>query len=267
MRSARSNKKKKQKIESKPRTSLADQALRQTMLTKQTAGSSLNDTAVDKESPEQRSRSFTAKFAPEASILLSLTWIMFTPAHWWQPDMETLWFGIQADFVMLMASCTLIDIASRLRRAPPWWIAPFAVLGLLLLTPGLAGVVAYSFELSWLIIAPFLWSIVERLRELWTLPTATTLEKIRRRTLTFDRLYVGVIIAVSGMVFGFVAYMAFDIELRAWINPAALWIVWGFYAISCYNVWRVHREAFANRPRSLLPKWIDQRDSTYLNPL
>jgi hypothetical protein len=267
LRSVLSDRKKKRKTKSNAPASLADQAIRQTVIADVTTSSPLIGSTEHKESPEQRSGSFIAKFAPEASILLSLTWTMFTPAHWWQPGIEALWFGIQADVVMLMASCTLIDIASRLRCAPPWWIAPFAALGLLLLTPGLFGFVAYGFELSWLIIAPFLWSVVERLRELWTLPTATTLEKIRRRTLTFDRLYVGVIIAVSGMVFGFAAYMVFDIELSTWINPAGLWIVWGFYAISCYNVWRVHRAAFANRPRSLLPKWMDQGDSTYLNAL
>jgi hypothetical protein len=279
-------KKQKRKNEKKAPTSLAEQAARQTTLAEQAARQttlaeqakrrpSLFATMVPRtheydlvlaESPEQRSSSFIAKFSPECMILLSLAWMMLTPAHWWKPDAEALWFGITGDFVMLMVSCTLIDIASRLQSAPPWWIAPFAVLGLLMLTPDLVGFMVHAFQLGWLVVVPFLWSVIERLRELWTLPTATTLEKIRRRTLTFDRLYVALIIGMSCLVFGLVAYMAFDIESRTWLSYT-LWIVWSFYAISCYNIWRVHQEAFVKRPRSLVPKWIDLGESTYLNPL
>jgi hypothetical protein len=270
-------KKQKRKNEKMLQTSLADQATRQTSLSDQAKRqTSLFAEVVPRtheydylltESPEQRSSSFTAKFSPECMILLSLTWIILTPAHWWRPDIEALWFGISGDLVMIMASCTLIDIATRIQRAPPWWIAPFAVLGLLMLTPDLVGYVAQGFQLGWLVVVPFLWSVIERLRELWTLPTATTLEKIRRRTLTFDRLYVALIIGMSSLVLGLVAYMAFEFDFFTGLNRAALWIVWSFYAISCYNVWRVHQEAFVKRPRSLLPKWIDQGESTYLNPL
>jgi hypothetical protein len=260
--------KKKKKLHGRAQTNLHRMSCQGKTSSAVTALPKINDYLIaNTESQEQRSASFNAKFMPEVMILISLIWISVTPAHWWKPDIDAIEFGIAADGLMLMASCTLIDIFTRLQRAPPWWIAPFAVLGVLMINPDLVGFAIHGFQLGWLFITPFLWSAVERLRELWTLPTATTLEKIRRRTLTFDRLYVGFFIAVVGMLFGLIAYLAFDLELSSWLNPSVLWIICGFYAISCFNVWRVHQDAFAKRPRSMFPKWLDQGDSTYLAPL
>jgi hypothetical protein len=212
------------------------------------------------------SSSFAAKFWPELSVLLTLSWVCLTPAHWWRPNEGVLFSGIAMDAVLLMGSASLIDIASRIKRAPPLWVLPFAVLGLLMLSPGSGELLAHALSLDTVILLPFAWAIIERLRELWTLPQASVLEKIRRRTLVFDRLYVALLIGVLTMLFGALVYFIFAIDLTSWLGKAALLIVWLFYAVNCFNVWRVHQALYLRHPRSLLP-WIDQNEASDLRPL
>jgi hypothetical protein len=219
-----------------------------------------------KESAADNKHSFAAKFWPELSVLLSITWVVLAPAHWWQPNLDAQWTGIAIDLVLLMGSATLIDVASRLQRAPPWWIAPIAVIGLIILSPGSGELLGLTFELSSLILLPFAWAVIERVRELWTLPAASVLEKIRRRTLVFDRVYVVLVLGVIAALFGLGVYVLFDMDLTSWLSKVVLIIVWLFYAIACFNVWRVHQASFVQHPRSLLP-WIDQNEASELRPL
>ncbi len=93
-----------------------------------------------------------------------------------------------ADGATLMASSTLIDVASRLQKAPSWWVAPLVVVGLFMFFPETWQMLQIIWNLGAWVMLPFTWSIVERVRQIWTLPAASRPEKIRRRTLTVDRL-------------------------------------------------------------------------------
>jgi hypothetical protein len=143
---------------------------------------------------------------------------------------------------------------------------PFAVLGLLMLSPGSGELLGHALRWDSLLFLPFVWTLIERLRELWTLPQASVVEKIRRRTLVFDRLYLALVLGVLVTLFGALAYFIFAIDLTSWPDCVDLLIVWLFYAGACFNVWRVHQASYLARPRSLFP-WIDQNEASDLRPL
>jgi hypothetical protein len=207
------------------------------------------------------------KFLPELSVLLLCAWIVFAPPGYRRPDPGALMFAVMADGATLMLSATLVDVASRMRTAPPWWLGILISAGILIVYPDTIMLLREAWSLGLGIFAPFAWSIIERLRELWTLPAASTLEKIRRRTLTFDRLYsaliVGGVSTIAALVLAICNDGSFPVHL---FEQGAPWVVLVFYAIAAFNAWRVHTPAFARRPRSLWP-WIDQGQNTYLNPL
>ena len=110
----------------------------------------------------------------------------------------------------------------------------------------------------------FVWSLLERIFELWTLPAASILEKLRRRTLSFDRLYTGLVvggIGVAALVGNDLLYDG-NIAMRSYRGAPSLALL--FYGVATFNAWRVHRPAFALRPRSSRP-WIDGGQATDLS--
>jgi hypothetical protein len=208
-----------------------------------------------------------AKALPELSVALTTTAILLAP-QWPSikgllPDEDTYGLGLMADGATLLASATLMDIASRLQRPPPWWIVPLAPIGLLLFAPDLVALLVQSWALGWLALLPLVWSIGEKLRELWTLPNALPIEKLRRRTLVFDRLYTALVLGVGAVATALIASLVFAIDAVT-LSPIAPWLIVAFYAINAGNAWRVHQVDFARRPSSLWP-WIDQGQATDLS--
>ncbi len=208
-----------------------------------------------------------SKLLPELSVVVTVVWLLSGPPGATGYNPETLMFVAMADAATLMLSATLIDVASRLKRAPPWWLGILIGGGILVMYPDVISLIKLSWTMGMWIFLPFAWTIIERLRELWTLPSASTLEKIRRRTLTFDRLYTALIlggVCVAGMI---INALLNDGSMESGLTERALpWVMLAFYAIAALNVWRVHRHSFAQRPKSLWPK-IDQDQATYLDPL
>jgi hypothetical protein len=103
---------------------------------------------------------------------------------------------------------------------------------------------------------PFVWSMVERFRQLWTLPRASRLEKLRSRALAFDRFQTG----LSGYFLMFLILVAssmasddpdFPYRAAAILIPGFLSL---FFAIACIDEIRVHSEGFARSPRRLWAK-------------
>jgi len=171
-------------------------------------------------------------------------------------DPQGLQFAAIADGATLMMSGTLVDIASRLKRAPPWWLAPIAVAAVLLLYPESFSMLQQAWSLGLWVFLPFAWSLLERVREIWTLPSASKLERIRRRALTFDRLYTALALAGLGIVVLLVLLFAVGIALEDIFSPFnLLWPMLAFYGINAINVIRVHRPSFTKSPRSLWPKF------------
>lgn len=211
--------------------------------------------------------SMLGKLLPELAMLATL--LMFahggigpTAVHY-----ELLLLAMLVDGASLMCFSTLIDIATRLRRSPPWWLVLLIGAGVLAAYPDVWQTLMLAWHRGLWVFLPFAWSVGERIREMWTLPGASDLEKIRRRTLVFDRLYVGVAMMVVwvAVVLAIVATSDVGIEVisdhRAMIAAGV-----AFYSVAAFNVWRVHRPAFATRPRSLLPG-IDKGEGARLDSL
>jgi hypothetical protein len=217
--------------------------------------------------PESPAGALYSKLFPELSILVLLVLLILAPQQAWWIDRQALEFGVMADGATLMLSATLIDVASRLQRAPPWWLVPIIVTGLFLAYPEAWQMLTMGWSLGIWCFLPFAWSILERLREMWTLPRASRIEKIRRRTLTFDRLYTALVLGGLWIGAGLLWLLVFGAGLEAIFDTSRLeWLLLAFYAINVGNVIRVHRPAFQQRPRSLLP-WIDGDQASYLDPL
>jgi|GEM_PF-1320333 len=211
--------------------------------------------------------SLLAALLPELSVVATVVWFLIYTGNTPGSDQDGLLGGAFLDGVMLMFSATLIDIASRLKRQPPWWLMLTIVLGVLLINPFAFVMLKAAASMDLLISLPFAWSLIERFRELWTLPSASILDKLRRRTLTFDRLYCGLVLAILCVIGGVFNALQNDGSMELDLFQRALpWLLLTFYAIAAFNVWRVHRAAFAKRPRSLFP-FIDGDQASYVSPL
>ncbi len=207
------------------------------------------------------------KLLPELSVVLLCAWFLFAPDRYRRPHPDALMLAAMADGATLMLSVSLVDVASRLRRPPRWWLGILICAGILIMYADVIVLLKEAWTLGLWVFAPFAWSILERMRELWTLPNATTIEKIRRRTLTFDRLYSALVIAGVGVAAMILVAIFRDEGFTFDLLPnLAPWVLLAFYAIAAFNVWRVHTLGFANLPRSLWPH-IDQGQNNYLNPL
>jgi hypothetical protein len=220
-----------------------------------------------KPTPVAEPGAMLGKLMPELSVLLLCAWFLFAPDGYQRPDPDGLMLAVMVDGATLMLSATLVDVASRLRRPPRWWLGVLICAGILIMYPDAIALLREAWTLGLWVFAPFAWSILERMRELWTLPSASTIEKIRRRTLTFDRLYTALVVGGMATIGALLLAIENDGSFPSHLFlTAAPWVVMVFYAIAALNAWRVHTQAFATRPRSLWP-WIDQGQNSYLNPL
>jgi hypothetical protein len=206
---------------------------------------------------------------PELATLVVLVALLFggVPQGWGLDLQQTpvLIAMIEGATVLLMWS--LIDVATRLRAPPPWWLGVAIILGLLFAYPDVGSLLAWAWNQGLWVFLPVAWSVLERLRELWTLPRASRLEKLRRRALSGARVYTalflgaGLVLAMLGnVVFG----SGFD-GSAGWMQRLQLGLLCAFYAIAAADAWRVHRPAFERRPRMLWRPAHD--DTTHLDPL
>ncbi len=214
-----------------------------------------------------QSSAMLGKLLPEISACLSLLLLVTNPGGLLTPDPQMIYVMLVAEGASLMFFCTLVDIASRVDWRPPWWLVVIIVVGVLLMHPGLIEVLKIAFEAGIWIFLPIAWSYFERIRELWTLPGAAKEEKIRRRTLTFDRLWVGICIGAVAIPCAICLAWLSEEGIGALFHPfMPLSIGLAFYGVAAFNAWRVHQSAFAKRPTSLVP-WLDRGDGSYLAPL
>ncbi len=228
-----------------------------------------NEVALNINSAHAKNKedSLWGKLIPELMSVAMILGVLFVPRVQAWINIEIIFLILIIEGGMLMANATLIDLASRLKKPPPWWLAIIILAGVIFMSPG--GMT--TLQMAWLggawFFLPTLWSMFERIREMWTLPKASTLEKIRRRTLTFDRLYTGLLLAGCCVVVGI--YLAIKnegsmpIDIQSSMAP---WFLLGMYGISSFNVWRVYQNNFAKSKSSLFP-FIDQEQNTYLGDL
>ncbi len=230
---------------------------------------------MSSESPDQVGSTFdavaeagqglSAKLLPELATLLVLLglWLGFL-SQWLDIAVEdtVIWLvGIEAATVLFLV--TLVDIATRLKSPPPWWTGVALVVGLLIIYPEVLGMLAAGWQLGLWVFLPLIWSLLERFRELWTMPRASQIEKYRRRALSWGRLVTGLILC--GLFVAFLlghAVVSDDyLDDEALFELLALPMLCLFYLIAAFDAWRVHQPGFARQPRSLWP-FLDSGDTT-----
>ena len=180
---------------------------------------------------------------------------------------EVLMLALAADAATLLAFSTLIDLASRLKKALPWWLGLPVGFGILVLDREVVDMLGLAWSQGMAVFLPFAWTLLERVRQLWTLPSAAPIEKIRRRTLTFDRLYVGIVVMALLVLSIMLTVVTGLAAIEDFSGPTAVTVIGTvFYATAAFNAWRVYRPEFSRRPRSLLPR-IDQGQASSLDSL
>jgi hypothetical protein len=207
---------------------------------------------------------------PEVSATLVVLWCIVAPWFGWRYDSGVLYALMFAEVGSLMLNASLVDVATRLQRPPSIGWGLFIVLGLMVLNPISFSTIASSWSLGWMMFLPQGWSMVERFRRIWILPRVSKLDKIRTRALTFDRLYLGVHIAMLSLVSGFLYWAVNDYRgnpVDGVIFDIVLpWVLLVFFAANAWNTLRVYQDKFAKKPKSMMP-WFDKGDATYLDPL
>ncbi len=203
--------------------------------------------------PAARALDVLPKLLPELSLALAFLAAAILPDRVGPMMRETMYFVVLVEVFFCMGQGTLTDIATRMRKPPPWWLGLLILGGLVLFNMQVIGISAGLVrEGGWLVALPFLWSLVERGRELWTMPTASRLEKLRRRALVSGRIslvLVGGGVAIGAMC---VSYLIDDVSGGGpFVERYAAWGLAVLFGLSAFDVWRVHRPAFASRPRAL----------------
>jgi hypothetical protein len=113
-----------------------------------------------------------------------------------------------------------------------------------------------AFAAGWAVFVPFLWSLVERLRELWTMPGASRLEKLRRRALVSGRMSLVLVFAGTALAAAGATYALDPAEGGfAMLQRSAAWWLAAAFATAACDIVRVHRPAFERRPRALLGRF------------
>jgi hypothetical protein len=208
-----------------------------------------------------------AKLLPELSLAVAALALQLWP-EWVGPWVrESLTLVALTEVMLAMFQASLTDIATRLRRRPPWWAVVAIGLGLVVMYPEAWHFLAGAFREGWPVFVPFAWSMLERLSELWTMPRAPQIEKLRRRALVSGRLSIvlvfgGAAVAVAGVTYALdVAGGGADL-----LGRTAGWWLGAAFALAALDVVRVHLPAFARRPRALVPG-LDPLGVDYLAPL
>lgn len=151
----------------------------------------------------------------------------------------------------------LVEVASTRRQPPTLWGGLVIIAALLVFCGQTVFMLAkWSWHGGVWVFLPFLWSMVERFRQLWTLPRASLLEKLRIRALAYDRYqtgYVGYIVMFLVLVASLMVSDDPDIPYRTavLVLPGFLAL---FFAVACIDAIRVHGEGFARSPRRLWAK-------------
>lgn len=209
-------------------------------------------------SPESGKRDgLISKLFPELTALAVLLglWLGALPA-WVEVSVEEMisWL-VAIEAATLLFVVALVDIASRLRQPPPLWAGLILIVGLVIVFPDLIGLAVAGWQQGLWVFLPLLWSILERARELWTLPTARTIEKLRRRALSWGRLCTaGVLFALFvAILLGHAMLMGSAFDPEEVVARFGLPLLSLLYLIAAFDAWRVHRPAFALRPASLWP--------------
>ena len=207
------------------------------------------------------------KLLPELTLTLAALVLAVSPDRYGPRVRESLTAVVLVEVFFCMGQATLTDVATRLKRSPPWWLGILILGGIVLLNPDIIAITRGIFREGWPVFVPYAWSLVERGRELWTMPRASRLEKMRRRALVSGRIAILLIVAGTAVAVMCVTYVIdSDNGGAAVLDRTAGWWLLVAFALATYDVARVHRPAFAQRPRALFGRF-DPLGVRYLAPV
>jgi hypothetical protein len=207
------------------------------------------------------------KLLPELFMVGAAVAVALWPQHVGFQVIEGLYLVAMVEVVFCLAQGTLTDLATRLRKRPPWWAVVLIGGGVALMYPETVQFGRAAFAGGWAVFVPFLWSLLERLRELWTMPGASRLEKLRRRALVSGRMSLVIVFAGAALAAAGVTYALDPAEGGfALLQRSAAWWLAAAFATAAFDIVRVHRPAFERRPRALLGRF-DPLGVVDLSPL
>jgi hypothetical protein len=182
------------------------------------------------------------------------------------PLREDLIFALIVEGGFLMAQGTLVDIATRLKKRPPIWLAALIVIAVMLFSEYTMAVIKMAWQRGSVIFVPLLVSIAERGTVLWRMPDRPRIEKIAARALIANRIATGLWLCglvTAAMIVGVVFPNLYDFT-TAGALPA---LIAGalYFATAAFDDWRVRGAKFAARPRVLF-RW-DTISIDYLEPV
>jgi hypothetical protein len=196
------------------------------------------------------------KLLPELGMVVAAVVVATMPERVGPSLRDSIGFVALVEVLFCMAQGTLTDIATRLKKPPPLWLGLLILGGLALFNPDVVSVVVGMFRQGWAIFLPFAWSLVERARELWTMPRASQLEKLRRRALTSGRISLVLVFggaAVATLCVGY--FLDHGRGGAPLLERTAFWWLAAAFSLTAYDVVRVHRPAFERHPRALFGRF------------
>lgn len=197
-----------------------------------------------------------SKLLPELAMVLAALAVALMPERVPTSVRESMEFVVLVEVLFCMAQATLTDIATRIKKPPPLWLGLLILGGLALFNPDVVSVVVGMFRQGWAIFLPFGWSLVERGRELWTMPRASQLEKLRRRALVSGRISLVLVFGGAAVATLCVSYLLDNGRGGApLLERTAFWWLAAAFSLTAYDVVRVHRPAFERHPRALFGRF------------
>ena len=165
---------------------------------------------------------------------------------------EELMFVLFVEGGFLMAQGTLVDIATRLRKRPPIWVAALIVIGVMIFSQYTWDVIRVAWQRGSVVFLPLLVSIAERGTVLWRMPDRPQIEKIAARALIANRILTGLVLLglmTAAMLIGVAFPQLYDFSAHS-----AKFILFAgalYFAIAAFDDWRVRGPKFAQKPRVL----------------
>lgn len=179
---------------------------------------------------------------------------------------DELFFLLIIEGGFLLAQGTLVDIATRLKKRPPVWLAALIVIGVVLFSNHTWDVLKLAWQHGSLVFVPLLVSIAERGTVLWRMPGRPQLEKIAARALIANRIITGLglfgLVTIA-MLIGAVFPNLYDFNA---IGASVMMFAGAIYfAVAAFDDWRVRGPKFAEKPRVLFR--YDAMGIKYLEPV
>lgn len=202
-----------------------------------------------------------------AVLFLTITW-----SSWYEVPISGVWLGDGSQLLdmnhpmvlvilvievgFLLPQLTLTDVATRIRKRPPWWLIPPLAIGLIVLAPGGMDFVKVLLNNQPLLLVPALWSVFHRARQLWELPGTPALTRMRVRALANGRANVGGLLIVVMLALSIAQTSGWEFAntlMQASVHTALLAAI--YFAATAFDCWRVGGAGFARSRKPLL--WLD----------